>query len=62
MGIPIRVENDDGVGRLQIQSQTSGSGREDEDEILGLLGVENLRKETRGQQNGCFTARGFYSC
>lgn len=44
MRIPIRIENDDGIGRLQIEAQPSRSRREDEDGVLGLRVVELLEQ------------------
>lgn len=44
MGVPVAVEDDDGVSRLQVQAETSGSGAQQEDEELGTLLVEFLEQ------------------
>ena len=35
VGIPVRVVNDDGVGRRQVDSQTASASRQQKDEVLG---------------------------
>ena len=44
MGIPVRVEDDDGVCRLEIEAQPSGSRGEQEHEILRVWPVELLQQ------------------
>ena len=39
--VPIGVEDDDRVGGLQVQPETSGSSGEQEDEVLRVGTVEN---------------------
>lgn len=34
MRVPIAVKDDNSVGRLQVQTQTSGSGTQQENEVL----------------------------
>ena len=44
MRIPVAVENDDRVSRLQIETQTTGSGAEHEDEVRGIGFIEFLQQ------------------
>jgi len=39
--VPVGVEDDDGVSRLQVEAETSGASRQQEDEILGVGAVEH---------------------
>lgn len=59
MRIPVTVEDDDGVGRLQIETQTSGSGAEQEDKVLGGRVVEGLQQRAAVLRFGgsCTAAR-----
>lgn len=40
MGIPVGVEYDDSVSRLEIEAETASPSAEQEDEELGVLGIE----------------------
>ena len=42
--IPIGIENDDSVGRLEIEAQTAGASRQQEKEIIRRLVVETLQQ------------------
>ena len=44
MGIPVGVEDDDGVGGLQVKSETTRSRAQYEDEVLRVRGAEQLQK------------------
>ena len=44
MRIPVRIEDDDGVGSLQIESESTGAGREHEDEMVTFRGVEHSQQ------------------
>lgn len=44
MGIPIRVEDNDGVGTLQVKAQSARARRQQEDEVL-RVGVVKLLQE-----------------
>ena len=44
MRVPVRVEDDDRVSSLQVEAQTSGPGAEDEDEVGGVLLVEQRQQ------------------
>ena len=44
--IPIGIENDDSVGRLEIEAQVAGAGRQEEKEIIRRLVVETLQQVT----------------
>lgn len=46
MGIPVRVENDDRVGRLQVETQATGTGRQQEEEVVRRLVVELFEQIT----------------
>lgn len=46
MGVPVAVKNDHSVGRLQVQTQTSGPGTEQEYEVLGGGVIERLQQHT----------------
>lgn len=35
MGVPIRIENDDGVSSGQVDAQATSSGGQEEAELLG---------------------------
>ena len=43
VGIPVRVEDDDGVSRLQVESQAASPSRQQKDEVLGIGGVEHFQ-------------------
>ena len=38
--VPVRVEDDDGVGGLEVEPETTGARGEDEDLVGRVLGVE----------------------
>jgi len=40
MGVPVAVEDDNGVGRLQVEAEAPGAGAQQEDEELRALLVE----------------------
>ena len=42
--VPVAVEDDHGVGRLQVEAQPPGSGAEQEDEVVGGWVVEGLQQ------------------
>ncbi|KAH9409282.1 hypothetical protein TYRP_010285 [Tyrophagus putrescentiae] len=42
--IPVRIKDDDRIGRLQIQPQTSGSSGQQKDKVVRLLGVEHSQQ------------------
>ena len=44
MRIPIGIKDDDSVCGLQIQTQTSSSGTQQEHEVLRILGIEQLQQ------------------
>ena len=44
--IPVRVENDDSVGGLQIETETTGTSRQQEEEIIRVFVVEPLEQVT----------------
>ena len=44
--IPVRVENDDRVGGLQIKTETTGTSRQQEEEIIRVFVVEPLEQVT----------------
>ena len=44
--IPVRVENDDSVGGLQIKTETTGTSRQQEEEIIRVFVVEPLEQVT----------------
>ena len=46
MRIPIRVEDNNSVGRLQVQAETTGARRQNEDEIFRVRSVELFEKQT----------------
>ena len=43
MRVPVRVKDDDGVSRLEVEAQPPSTGAEEEDEVRGVLGVEHLQ-------------------
>ena len=44
MRIPVGVENDDGIGGLKIQSQPTGSGTQQKNEIFAFGAIEFLQQ------------------
>ena len=44
VGVPVRVEDDHGVGGLQVEAQAAGTRAEQEDEVLGVGVVEGLQQ------------------
>ena len=44
MWIPVRIEDDDCVCDLEVESQASGARAEQEDEVLGVGRSEQLQK------------------
>lgn len=44
MWVPVAVEDDDGVGCLQVEAQAAGSGAEQEDEVLRSLLIKFLQQ------------------
>lgn len=44
MWVPVTVEDDDGVGGLQVEPEAAGSGAEEEDEVLRSFLVELLEE------------------
>lgn len=42
MRVPVTVKDDDGVGGLQVEPQATGSGTEEEDEVLRSFLVKFL--------------------
>jgi hypothetical protein len=42
MGVPVRVEDDNGVGGLQVEAKTSGSCRQQEDEVVRVGHVKDF--------------------
>lgn len=42
--VPVRVEEDDGVGRLQVEAEAAGARREHEDEVGRVGGIEALEE------------------
>lgn len=46
MGVPVAVEDDYSVGRLQVEAQTTSSCAQEEDEVLGGRVVEGLQQHT----------------
>jgi hypothetical protein len=47
MRIPVGVEDDDSVGSLEIEAETSGASRQQEDEVFRVWTIKNpkLKKE-----------------
>jgi len=47
MRIPVGVEDDNGVGSLEIEAETSGASRQQEDEVFRVWTIKNpkLKKE-----------------
>jgi hypothetical protein len=39
LGVPVGVVDDDDVGGVQVDTETSGSRRQHEEELLAILGV-----------------------
>lgn len=44
MRIPIRVKDDNSVGALQVETEPSGAGRQQEQEVLRVRVVELLQQ------------------
>lgn len=44
--VPVAVEDDDSVGGLQVEAEASGSGAEQEDEILRSLLIKLLQQRS----------------
>lgn len=44
MRVPVRVKEDDGVGRLQVEPETSGARRKQKDEVLRVFDGEELKQ------------------
>lgn len=44
MRVPVRVKEDDGVGRLQVEPEASGARRKQKDEVLRVLDGEELKQ------------------
>jgi hypothetical protein len=42
--VPVRIEDDDGVGALQIQTQTAGTRRQQKQKVIAVLRVELLQQ------------------
>ena len=42
MRVPVRIKDDDSIGRLEIQTQTSSTRTEYEQEIVGLRVVKRI--------------------
>lgn len=42
--IPVAIKDDNGVGRLQVQPQTAGSGTQQEDKVLKRRVIEVLQE------------------
>ena len=38
--VPVAVEDDDGIGGLQVEAEAAGARRQNEDEVLGVGRVE----------------------
>ena len=45
MWVPVTVEEDDGVGGLQVEPQTPSPRAEHEDEVLAVVLVEGLQQQ-----------------
>lgn len=44
VGVPITVKDDDSVGGLQVQAQSTGSGTKKENEVLGSFFIKLLQQ------------------
>lgn len=44
MWVPVAVEDDDGVGRLQVEAEAARSGAEQEDEVLRSFLIKFLQQ------------------
>ena len=44
LGIPVGVIEDDDVGGVQIDAETSGTGRQHEDELLRVFRIVSLSR------------------
>lgn len=44
MRIPIRVKNNDSIGGLQIQPQSTSASRKHENKIFGAFSIEEIHK------------------
>jgi hypothetical protein len=44
MGVPVGVEDDDGVSGLQVEAQATGAGAEDEEEVVRRRVIEHLQQ------------------
>lgn len=53
MGIPVTVEDNNGVGSLQVQAEATGSGAEQEDEILRSFLIKFLQQCCSVLRLGC---------
>ena len=42
--VPVRVEDDDGVGRREVDAEAAGAGGEQEDEVARIRGVEVVHR------------------
>lgn len=44
MRVPVTVKDDDSVGSLQVEAEATGSGAEQEDEVLRSFFIKFLQK------------------
>lgn len=44
MGVPVAVKDDNGVGSLQVEAEATGSGAEQEDEVLRAFLIKFLQQ------------------
>jgi hypothetical protein len=49
MRIPVGVEDDNGVGSLEIEAETSGASRQQEDEVFRVWTIKNPKLKEEKQ-------------
>jgi hypothetical protein len=49
MRIPVGVEDDNGVGSLQIEAEASGASRQQEDEVFRIWTIKNPKLKEEKQ-------------